>query len=188
MLVQLSVTKRIMDKNNLRKKYRDIRKNISNRKDLDKRITKNFLAKFGDISQEKIVAGYIAIDGEVNPLQILKYYNNNGNLIAIPKLIDGQMFFTNWNLKEKLIFDRFYQTENNIFSNPNIVIVPLIAFNNNCYRLGFGKGFYDKIMDNLKIQNIKFVGIAYEQQYCNQLIVEKHDQNLNYIVTDQNIH
>lgn len=70
---------------------------------------------------------------------------------------------------------------------PDIVIVPLLAFDRQGYRLGRGGGYYDATLEYLRNQkSITAVGMAYAQQACLfNLPVEAHDQKLNWIITPQ---
>ena len=68
-------------------------------------------------------------------------------------------------------------------------MVPLVAFDKKLNRIGYGKGYYDRILQ--KISNLKkkkiFLGIAYSFQKCRRIPVNKHDFRLDYIFTEQGI-
>ena len=72
---------------------------------------------------------------------------------------------------------------------PDLIMVPLVAFDNQLNRIGYGKGYYDRILQ--KISKIKkktiFLGIAYSFQKCRSVPVNKHDFKLDYIFTEQGI-
>ena len=70
---------------------------------------------------------------------------------------------------------------------PDVVIVPLLAFDRRGYRLGQGGGYYDATLADLRAKkNIIAVGLAYAQQACLfNLPVEEHDQKLDWVVTPQ---
>ena len=72
---------------------------------------------------------------------------------------------------------------------PNIVLVPLLAFDKNKNRIGYGKGYYDKYLDKyLKIyKDILTVGVAFSFQKSHNLPVNKKDFSLNYILTEKGI-
>ena len=69
----------------------------------------------------------------------------------------------------------------------DIVIVPAVAYDKNCYRLGYGGGFYDRFIKKLKDDAIT-IGIAFDFQVLNSIPKESHDAQLNYIVTETNIY
>jgi len=68
-------------------------------------------------------------------------------------------------------------------------MVPLVAFDKKLNRIGYGKGYYDRILQ--KISNLKrkkiFLGIAFSFQKCRRIPVNKHDFRLDYIFTEQGI-
>ena len=73
---------------------------------------------------------------------------------------------------------------------PDIVIVPLLAFDRRGYRLGQGGGYYDATLRALRTKkDITAVGVAYAQQACLfNLPVEEHDERLDWIITPQDAH
>lgn len=67
---------------------------------------------------------------------------------------------------------------------PEVILIPLVAFNEKCFRIGYGGGFYDKYLKNKSILKI---GIAFEMQKID-FIPENHDIQLNYIFTEKRIY
>ncbi|MGO0884336.1 5-formyltetrahydrofolate cyclo-ligase [Clostridioides difficile] len=68
----------------------------------------------------------------------------------------------------------------------DIVIVPAVAYDIHCYRLGYGGGFYDRFLENLRKDAIT-IGIAFDFQIFDSIPKEIHDAQLNYIVTETRI-
>ncbi len=68
--------------------------------------------------------------------------------------------------------------------NPDTVIVPCLGFDAACYRLGYGGGYYDRTLAQLKALSL---GVAYEFQNVGELEVEPHDQALHAVVTEQGV-
>lgn len=74
---------------------------------------------------------------------------------------------------------------------PNVIITPLLTFDKNKNRLGYGKGCYDSTFIEFKNQNVNFIsiGIAYEEQlYDYDLPTEQHDRQLDYLITQERIY
>ena len=68
---------------------------------------------------------------------------------------------------------------------PNILIVPLVAFDSNRNRIGYGGGFYDRYIKKLKMKKkILTIGLAYSFQKVKKLPVTKHDIQLDFIITN----
>ena len=102
------------------------------------------------------------------------------------------MNFKSWIFREPLQVNKFgilepKNSKKNII--PDLIMVPLLAFDNNLNRIGYGKGYYDKSLK--KIYKIKkktiSLGIAYSFQKCSAIPVQKHDFKLDYIFTEQGI-
>lgn len=71
-------------------------------------------------------------------------------------------------------------------SDIDIVIVPAVAYDEKCYRLGYGGGFYDRFLENLK-DNAITIGIAFDMQIFDEIPKEPHDAQLDYIVTETRV-
>lgn len=67
-------------------------------------------------------------------------------------------------------------------SSLDLVLSPGVGFTPDCYRIGYGGGFYDKMLSNLS--NIFVCGLAFDCQIVNQLPLEEHDQQLDMILTE----
>ena len=68
---------------------------------------------------------------------------------------------------------------------PDFMAVPLLAFDSDNNRLGYGKGFYDKFLNNKK--KITTIGVAFSFQKYNKLPVSNLDVKLDYILTEEGI-
>ncbi|MDK2564815.1 5-formyltetrahydrofolate cyclo-ligase [Romboutsia sedimentorum] len=68
----------------------------------------------------------------------------------------------------------------------DVVIVPAVAYDKDCYRLGYGGGFYDRFLNELRDDAIT-VGIAFDLQIFESVPKEDHDAQLNYIITESQI-
>ena len=69
---------------------------------------------------------------------------------------------------------------------PDIILLPLLAYDKNNYRLGYGKRYYDHYLNNQK-KKIKTIGIAYSFQETNKIPVDKHDVKMDYILTEEGL-
>ena len=75
------------------------------------------------------------------------------------------------------------------YNVPEVMLVPLLVFDNDKYRLGYGKGFYDHYLNkNLKkFKNILTIGVAFSFQKYHKLPINKKDVRLDYILTEKGI-
>ena len=102
------------------------------------------------------------------------------------------MRFRSWKIKEPLYVSKFgiLEPENKKEEiTPDLIIVPLVAFDDELNRIGYGKGYYDRSLR--KIKKIKkksvFLGIAYNFQKYKSIPINKYDFKLDYIFTEQGI-
>ena len=104
----------------------------------------------------------------------------------------GKMSFKSWIFKEALYVNKFGILEpvNSEKENiPDLIMVPLVAFDSNLNRIGYGKGYYDRSLQKINKNKKKTVslGIAYSFQRCTKIPVNKHDFKLDYIFTERGI-
>ena len=138
-----------MKKEFLRKKYKEKRDNIKNKVTKDNLIYQKVINN-KDILSSKTLLIYISINSEVDTTKIINYFLNTKN-IAVPKIIDNNMFFcyvTNLNDLTPGKYNIPEPTNENIvtdFDNA-ICIVPGICYDKENYRVGYGKGYYDRFL------------------------------------------
>ena len=102
------------------------------------------------------------------------------------------MNFYQWKNKDTLQINKYGMLEPVLQLNetiPNIMLVPLLAYDNKKNRLGYGKGFYDKYLQKYfqRYKNILTIGIAFSFQKHHKLPVTYNDIKLNYILTEEGI-
>ena len=102
------------------------------------------------------------------------------------------MSFKIWIPNEPLYVSKFGTLEpknTNKEFIPDLIIVPLIAFDNKLNRIGYGKGYYDRKLKKIKKikKNAICLGAAYSFQRCKKVPTNKHDFKLDYIFTERGI-
>ena len=152
-----------------------------------KLITKHFYRK------KITIAGYYPSNYEVNILKFLEMASKRKFDITLPVIkSSSNMCFKRWIFKEPLYINKFgilepKNTKKEII--PDLIMVPLVAFDNNLNRIGYGKGYYDRSLEKInKIKkNTVALGIAYSFQKCKNIPVDNHDFKLDYIFTEKGI-
>ena len=140
-----------------------------------------------------IIAGYYPSNYEVNTLNFLEEASKKKFKIVLPVIkSSNKMSFKPWIFKEPLYVNKFGMLEPNNLGKeiiPDLIMVPLVAFDRKLNRIGYGKGYYDRSLQ--KISKIKkktiTLGIAYSFQKCATIPVNKYDFKLNYVFTEQGI-
>ena len=108
--------------------------------------------------------------------------------VYLPSVSSNKLKFFQWRLNDTLTYNKlkFYEPKQNfVQKKPDLILVPMIAFDKKGYRLGYGKGFYDKFFE--KNKNLLYLGYGYEFQEVNYLPTEHFDMRCNTIITDKSI-
>ena len=140
-----------------------------------------------------IIAGYYPSNYEVNTLNFLEEASKKKFKIVLPVIkSSNKMSFKPWIFKEPLYVNKFGILEPNNLGKeiiPDLIMVPLVAFDRKLNRIGYGKGYYDRSLQ--KINKIKkktiTLGIAYSFQKCATIPTNQYDFKLNYVFTEQGI-
>ena len=178
-----------MNKFEIRKKLLKIRK---------KKQFKKFKVKFRSIIKiikkekirGKIIGGYYPYNYEVDAMQILKILEKKNFIISLPKIKKNfQMDFFQYSTKEPFVINKYGIPEpsSNLIKFPDIFLVPLVAFDKNLNRVGYGGGFYDRYIKKAKKRKkILTIGLAYSFQKVKKILSNKNDMKLDYIITEKN--
>ena len=179
-----------MIKSNLRHKVLKIRKNNSKKSiNINPSNIYSYLKKKN--YNLKIIGGYYPTNFEIDDLEILNYFFKKGSTISLPKIKKkSQMEFYKWYKKDSLLINKYGipEPENKNKVYPDILFVPLVAFDKELNRLGYGGGFYDRYIQKIsKIKKIIKVGLAFSFQKLKTIPVNKHDKKLDIIITEKEI-
>ena len=138
----------------------------------------------------ELIGGYYPYNHEIDSIRILKRFEEKKYSISLPKIKkNNKMNFYNWSFRDPLIVNKYgipEPTKKNIVY-PNILLVPLVAFDKNLNRIGYGGGFYDRYIKRIsKIKKIFTIGLAYSFQKVKNIPINKYDIKLDYIITEKN--
>ena len=141
-------------------------------------------------NKKKIVGGYYSYNYEVNVIPILEKLEKLKYIISLPKL--GKNFNMNFfasSFNNPLNINKYGIPEpiSNKILYPDILLVPLVAFDKDKNRIGYGGGFYDRYINKIKkIKKVLTIGVAFSYQKVKKIPIEKDDMNLDFIVTEKN--
>ncbi len=179
-----------MQKKKLRKKILDLRKNNYKLINLKYSLLKNILKKFNLLNNKKI-GGYFPINYEIDCLKILNKLEKSGHKISLPiTRKENKMDFFEWSSKKPLSINKIGIPEP--FSKkkvyPDVLLVPILAFDKHKFRLGYGGGYYDRYIQKIKkIKKILIIGIAFSFQEVTKLPITRYDKKLDFIFTENYI-
>ena len=177
----------------LRKKYFDLRK--KKYYEINKIFFLPLIKLIRSRFKKKLIkiALYYPSNFELNDLKILefKYIITQDTLLPV---IDRNnlMNFFQWKKNDVLLVNEFGMLEpfKTKVKVPDVMLVPSLAFDKSKFRLGYGKGFYDRYLNKYlkKYKNILTVGVAFSFQKHHKLPVNKNDVKLDFILTEKGIH
>ena len=153
-------------------------------------LLKDILKKFNLLKNKKIGA-YYPINYEIDCLEVLQKLEKSGHKISLPIIRKGnKMDFFEWSSKDPLLLSKFGIPEpipkKKIY--PDILLVPLVAFDKYKFRLGYGGGYYDRYIQKIKkIKKVLTIGMAFSFQEVKILPINEHDKKLDFIFTENYI-
>ncbi|WP_041068839.1 5-formyltetrahydrofolate cyclo-ligase [Candidatus Ishikawella capsulata] len=188
----------LSNRNSIRQKMRSLRNSINAKQ--QQKITKLLIKKlvsYLPIIQAKKIAIFLSIDGEPNTKPLIKVLLEENKQIFLPVIksyVENDLIFINYTPKTPLILNTFGILEpiinkDNILnlSDLDVMLVPLVAFDRKGQRLGMGRGYYDRTLQNWQKYNFLPIGIAHDFQLVEKLPTAKWDIPLPIIITPSHI-
>jgi 5-formyltetrahydrofolate cyclo-ligase len=140
-----------------------------------------------------IVAGYSPINSEFDPFPLLRALADKGAALALPLIIarDHALIFRTWQPEEGLVrgpHGIFQPSSDAPEVDPDIVLVPLAAFDRAGHRIGYGRGYYDRTLQNLRaMKKITVIGLAFAVQEIEIVPRLPHDEQLDCVLTEREL-
>ena len=166
-----------MDKQGLRNKYKQIRMNVKSKDEQDK-IIFNQVINLEEYKRSDLVLIYVSLKEEVDTIKLIKHSLEKGKKVAVPKCKENDIVFYYINSLEELEEEKFGILEPktnevvNDFDN-SICIIPGLAFDKQNNRIGYGRGFYDRFLENY--DGIK-IGLVYKECICDEIDIDKNEE------------
>ena len=179
-----------MNKSKLRSKILKLRKKNEFKKIKIKTENILFFLKKNNIKSRNI-GGYYPCNYEIDDLEILNSLRKKKFKVSLPIIKNNnQMDFFEWSLKNPFKVNKYGITEPMLSkkSFPEIIFIPLVAFDRQLNRLGYGGGFYDRYIEKLEIKKKVFkVGFAFSFQELKEVPVNNYDKKLDLIITERGL-
>lgn len=140
-----------------------------------------------------VVACYQPVRGEIDMRDAFTELEKRGHTLCLPVVAgnDEPLLFRRWQTSDTLEQGKFgiaVPPIGNTQLIPDMVIVPLVAFDAKGNRLGYGAGYYDRTLHQLrKFGNVLAIGVAYASQQVEDIVVEAHDAVLDAVVTEKGV-
>jgi len=182
-----------MPKRNLRRSMLAHRKSLSPEefRSASLHIQKSFL-ETDNFRRARSVLVYSPINHEVDTELIVSCALNSGKKIAFPSVVGDELLFCEvqdltslkkgtFGILEPCAIGKIFTPE-----EADVVVVPGVAFDLSGHRIGYGKGYYDKMLQHLESQG-KLVGLCYDFQLVDEILAEPHDVKMDMIITEKRV-
>ena len=155
----------------------------------DAAAAERLISNFPNGLSQKHVAGFAPIGDEIDLWPLLNHLRESGRIIGLPvtHAKPAPLTFRRWTKNCEMACDQYgiqYPIAGEVIT-PALILVPLLAFTARGDRLGYGGGYYDRTLSQLRGSGELFAcGVAYAGQEVDLLPTDKHDQCLDGILTE----
>jgi len=139
----------------------------------------------------KNVGGYYPCNHEIDDLDTLIFLRKKKANISLPIIKENnQMDFFEWTNEHPLKINKYGIAEPTLGKKiyPDIIFVPLVAYDDDLNRLGYGGGFYDRYLQKIaKFKKILKIGLGFSYQKLKKIPINKYDKKLDLIINEKKI-
>ncbi|NOY65284.1 MAG: 5-formyltetrahydrofolate cyclo-ligase [Nitrospirae bacterium] len=187
---------KLLDKKELRKETIEKRdrippevRAIKDREIMDRLITYKPFAEAGTIML------FASFRTEVNTFPIIEKALQRGKKVALPRVNKSEGILELYYIESMEQLETGYMGIKEPITAPErialvedmeVIVLPGVAFDEKGGRIGYGGGYYDRLLDSLKKVPL-LVAIAYEEQIVDEIPLEQHDKRVQVIITDKRI-
>ncbi len=142
-----------------------------------------------EVAPQACIAGFASMSDEINVWPLLNHLHRNGFRLALPVItaLGQPLIFRSWAPGDSMASGRWDIQEplpRAAEVLPDVVLVPLLAFDKRGYRLGYGGGFYDRTLQKIReIKPVLAVGVGFDQQEVDVVPFDRYDQPLDWMLT-----
>jgi 5-formyltetrahydrofolate cyclo-ligase len=143
------------------------------------------------IADDAVVSGFMPLKSEINPLPLMRKLQDAGAALALPVVAGkGQpLVMRAWRFGAPLASGVWGIREpmpDAPAVDPDILLVPLLAFDRRGHRLGYGAGYYDRTLAALRAKKpVVAIGLGYAAQEVDRVPVTPRDERLDLVLTER---
>lgn len=139
-----------------------------------------------------VIGAFLPIGSEVDPRPLMARLQDRGARLALPCIVGGDLVFRELRRGAELVpqgFGTHGPGEDAPELDPALLLVPMLAFDRRCGRIGYGKGFYDRAIARLetRLGRIETTGLAFDAQEVPEVPMEGSDRFLDRIVRESGV-
>jgi 5-formyltetrahydrofolate cyclo-ligase len=145
------------------------------------------------VAPSTIVSGFSPLGSEINPVPLMRKFADAGARLALP-VVAGRgrpLIMRAWNFGEPLVAGVWGIREPHTDApqvDPDVLIVPLLAFDRHGHRVGYGAGYYDMTLAALRAKKtVVAVGIALAAQEVEDIPITPRDARLDLVLTEEEV-
>ncbi|MCP5381292.1 MAG: 5-formyltetrahydrofolate cyclo-ligase [Kordiimonadaceae bacterium] len=143
-----------------------------------------------ELDEIRTISGFIPINDEIDCLIVLKVLHAARFPLCLPTIRakNEPLEFNSWELRTPLDDGPFGTKQSTgAIVSPEVLLVPLLAFDEKGSRLGYGGGYYDRTLEKLRRENpeVYAIGIAFDDQKLDSIPMESYDQPLDMVITEK---
>lgn len=147
------------------------------------------LADYLAAQRGKVLSGYIPMRTEIDPLPAMSAHQGP---VGVPVILANAtpLRFREWSPGCRMVEGTFKAMipEEGAWVEPEVLIMPMLAFDARGYRLGYGGGFYDRTLEGLRARGpVLAVGFAFSAQEVAEVPTDEFDQRLDAVVTEKGV-
>lgn len=138
-----------------------------------------------------VISGYVPVNNEIDVMPLMTELTARGYRCAVPYNVEREQIlsFLEWTPDTVLLRGLYNIPQPDpakaAVLMPDMLIVPVVAFDAECSRMGYGSGYFDRTFAHLaKIQKFRAIGVAFEAQKYDRVPVDRHDYRLDAIMTE----
>lgn len=155
------------------------------------RMTARFLESIALPPAGAVISGYVPVNNEIDVFPLMTALVERGYRCAVPHNVerDYVLEFLEWTPQTKLYTGLYNIPQPDPREAeallPDMLIVPMVAFDTQCHRMGYGSGYFDRTFAHLRqFHTFQAVGVAYEAQKETEVPTDRHDYRLDAVVTE----
>lgn len=139
------------------------------------------------------IAFYMALPGEVNADELMQSCLEQGLRVAVPRFsVETDKYAFSWVRSETEMVEGRFGCREPVMPDPvtdslDLIIVPGVAFDGQCNRVGFGHGYYDRMLAHEAVSLSCRVALAFEFQMVPSIQTDKTDVGMDAIVTEERV-
>jgi 5-formyltetrahydrofolate cyclo-ligase len=147
-----------------------------------------------EVAAARSVLAYAALPEEIDPAPLVHALRGRGARVAYPRVCGPGVLALHWTGADDALAPGhagiLEPAPDSPWASPDdfdLVIVPGVAFDTECGRLGLGGGFYDAFLPTLPADTVA-VALAFDEQMVDSVPCEEHDARVDYVVTPAATH